>query len=96
MLFVSYPPSSQAKYETPIIQLRAFEKTATLVGGGKENVVLSLTRKDLSVWDVEAQDWRIPGLDGVFTFWVGNSTQGLTVACESGSLKCAGGRTPPV
>ena len=93
MLFVSYPPSSQAKYETPIIQLRAFEKTAMLVGGGKENVVLSLTRKDLSVWDVVVQNWRIP--EGEFVFWVGNSTEGLTVACGSGG-GCSGGRVSPV
>lgn len=94
MVFISYPPSSQAKFETPIIQLRAFEKTATLAPGGKEDVVLSLTRKDLSVWDVEVQDWRMP--EGEYMFWVGNSTRGLEVGCESLTLRCVGGRVAPV
>lgn len=48
MLFVQYP--SDSAWDTPIIQLRAFEKTNTLAVGASETVTLQVTRKDLSIW----------------------------------------------
>ena len=95
MLFVQYP--SDSAWDTPIIQLRAFEKTDTLAVGGSETVTLHLTRKDLSVWDVVSQNWIIP-VSGTepFVFWLGDSSANLTLACESLSGSCSGGRTPPV
>jgi len=95
MLFVQYP--SDNPWDTPIIQLRDFGKTDTLAVGQTENVLLQLTRKDLSIWDVVQQNWIIPvSTSGkLFTFWVGDSSANLTVACTSDS-KCATGLTPPV
>jgi hypothetical protein len=95
MLFVQYP--SDSAWDTPIIQLRAFEKTNTLAVGGSETVTLHLTRKDLSVWDVVSQNWVIP-VSGTepFVFWLGDGSANLALACESLSGSCSGGRTPPV
>ncbi|KAL5326957.1 hypothetical protein ACEPPN_004646 [Leptodophora sp. 'Broadleaf-Isolate-01'] len=95
MVYVQYP--SDNPWDTPIIQLRAFEKTATLAAGASATVSLQLTRRDLSIWDVVSQNWIIPvSSSKPFVFWIGNSTAGLTLACESLSKTCSGGRTPPV
>lgn len=95
MLFVQYP--SDSSYDTPIIQLRDFEKTNTLAPNGTQTLSLNVTRRDLSVWDVTKQNWVIPvSSSQPFLFWVGNSTANLTVACESLSGSCSGGRASPV
>ncbi|KAL2074444.1 hypothetical protein VTL71DRAFT_8222 [Oculimacula yallundae] len=94
-VYVQYP--SDNPWDTPIIQLRAFEKTATLAPGASETVNLQLTRRDLSIWDVVSQNWISPvSSSKPFTFWIGNSSSGLTLACESLSKTCSDGRTPPV
>ncbi|CZR54356.1 probable beta-glucosidase 1 precursor [Phialocephala subalpina] len=95
MLFVQYP--SDSAWDTPIIQLRAFEKTVELAKGASETVSLSVTRKDLSIWDVVRQNWVIPvSSTQPFLFWIGSSSGNLTLACESLSGKCTDGRTSPV
>ncbi|KAE8448128.1 hypothetical protein EG329_009732 [Mollisiaceae sp. DMI_Dod_QoI] len=95
MLFVQYPGDSA--WDTPIIQLRAFEKTAELAAGASETVTLSVTRKDLSVWDVVQQNWVIPvSSSESFLFWIGSSSANLTLACESLSGTCSDGRASPV
>lgn len=48
-LYLEFP--SDSGYDTPIRQLRGFNKVE-LKGGEKKTVEFSLTRKDLSVWDV--------------------------------------------
>lgn len=53
MLFIQYP--SDSAWDTPVIQLRAFEKTDTLAAGASETVELQVTRKDMSIWDVVTQ-----------------------------------------
>lgn len=95
MLFVQYP--SDSAWDTPIIQLRAFEKTNTLAVGESQEVILEVTRKDLSVWDVVSQNWVIPVSESEsFLFWVGEGTGNLTMACESLSGTCSAGRASPV
>ncbi|TVY84347.1 putative beta-glucosidase F [Lachnellula suecica] len=95
MAFVQYP--SDSSYDTPIIQLRDFEKTDTLAPQGSQTLTLSLTRRDLSVWDTTKQNWVIPvSSSEPFVFWVGNSTANLTIACESLSKACSAGRPSPV
>lgn len=95
MVFLQHP--SDSTWDIPIIQLRAFEKTVTLNPGNSETVTLEITRKDLSVWDVVSQNWIIPVSGSKpFLFWVGDSSAGLTLACESLSLSCTSGRTSPV
>ncbi|KAI9048909.1 hypothetical protein LZ554_006760 [Drepanopeziza brunnea f. sp. 'monogermtubi'] len=94
-VYVQYP--SDNPWDTPVIQLRAFEKTATLAPGESATVTLQLTRRDLSIWDVVRQNWIIPvSTSQPFLFWIGNSSAGLTLACESLSMTCSDGRTEPV
>jgi beta-glucosidase len=95
MVFVQYP--SDNPWDTPIIQLRAFEKTDTLAKGASEVVTLQITRKDLSIWDVVSQNWIIPvSKTAPFLFWIGDSSANLMLACESLTKICSGGRVSPV
>jgi beta-glucosidase len=95
MVFVQYP--SDNPWDTPIIQLRAFEKTDTLAPGKSQTVSLSITRKDLSIWDVVRQNWILPvSTTEPFLFWIGDSSANLTVACDSLTNTCSGGRASPV
>jgi beta-glucosidase len=95
MLFLQHP--SDSPYDTPIIQLRNFEKTETLEVGGSQVLTMNVTRRDLSVWDVVKQNWVIPvSSTQPFLFWVGNSSGNLTIACESINGACSGRRTNPV
>ncbi|KAF9772092.1 hypothetical protein IL306_010205 [Fusarium sp. DS 682] len=82
--YVQFPKA--AGYETPIIQLRDFEKTKVLEPGESETVQLTLTRKDLSVWDVKAQDWLV--LDGEYKIWLGSASDKLDVVCFTDDLGC--------
>ncbi|KAL0264437.1 hypothetical protein SLS55_000387 [Diplodia seriata] len=93
-LYVQYPEGSS--YDTPVIQLRDFGKTATLQPGESETLALTLTRKDVSVWDVVSQNWVVPDVDGEYKFWVGESSGALGVACSSTGLTCEGGQESPV
>ncbi|KAL3446288.1 putative beta-glucosidase G [Aspergillus insuetus] len=72
-LYVSLPDT--APPGAPIKVLRGFEKTAPLKPGKHENVEFVLRRRDLSYWDVEAQDWKIPS--GEFTFHIGFSSRDI-------------------
>jgi hypothetical protein len=95
MVYVQYP--SDSKWVTPIIQLRAFEKTATLAPHETQTVTLDITRKDLSIWDVVSQNWIIPvSSTKPFLFWIGDSTKGLSYACDSLTKACTDGRASPV
>ena len=95
MVFVEYP--SDNPWDTPIIQLRAFEKTNTLAPGESEVLTLEITRKDLSIWDVVSQNWIIPvSSTAPFLFWIGDSSANLTLACDSLKRTCTDGRVPPV
>ncbi|KAG5918488.1 hypothetical protein E4U61_001703 [Claviceps capensis] len=84
--YVQFP--LDAGYETPILQLRDFEKTKVLAPGESTIVELYLTRKDLSVWDVELQDWVIPAVDGAYNVWIGNALDDLVVSCHALSMGC--------
>ncbi|KAG5961069.1 hypothetical protein E4U58_004413 [Claviceps cyperi] len=75
-------------YETPILQLRDFEKTKVLAPGESTIVELYLTRKDLSVWDVELQDWVVPAVDGGYNVWIGNALDDLVVSCHALGMGC--------
>ncbi|EEH38380.1 beta-glucosidase [Paracoccidioides lutzii Pb01] len=77
-------PPDQAASDTPKLQLRQFEKTRVLQAGESEVLRLEITRKDLSVWDVKMQDWRVPGLGQGAKLWVGESVEDLRVVCEIG------------
>lgn len=58
----------------PIRQLRGFEKVA-VASGQSDIVTFSLTRRDLSSWDVDAQQWALQS--GEYGIWVGRSSRDL-------------------
>lgn len=69
-LYVQYPDSA----DEPVRQLRGFEKVL-ITAGAQETVTFSLRRRDLSIWDVTAQDWAI--IKGTYTFSIGASSRDL-------------------
>ncbi|KAH7377525.1 beta-glucosidase 2 precursor [Cadophora sp. MPI-SDFR-AT-0126] len=73
-LYLSYPGSAPAG--TPPKQLRGFEKVM-LEAGESASVSFELMRRDLSFWDVAAQEWVIPS--GEFGVSVGFSSRDLKV-----------------
>ena len=58
----------------PVRQLRGFEKV-TISSGKSETVTFSLTRRDLSSWDVNAQQWALQ--EGQYKVYVGQSSRNL-------------------
>ncbi|KAK3945195.1 glycosyl hydrolase family 3 N terminal domain-containing protein [Diplogelasinospora grovesii] len=92
--YVQFPAG--IAYDTPVVQLRDFEKTDTLAPGGTQTLTLTLTRKDVSVWDTTVQNWVVPGVGERFTIWVGEASDTLTVGCYTDSLACQAGLQPPV
>ncbi|PGG96023.1 hypothetical protein AJ79_09764 [Helicocarpus griseus UAMH5409] len=81
-LYVELPP--QVVPDTPKLQLRQFEKTKVLQPGESEVVRMDITRRDLSVWDVEVQDWKVREVGKGAKLWVGGSVEDLRVVCEIG------------
>jgi beta-glucosidase len=63
-LYVGIPDSGQPKV------LRGFEKQL-IQAGGSASVSFPLRRRDLSIWDVKSQQWRLPS--GAFALYVGKS-----------------------
>ena len=57
-LYVSLPQENVPS-GTPVRVLRGFDKVF-LEAGETKNVSFALTRRDLSYWNVDVQDWRIP------------------------------------
>ncbi|KAK5654888.1 hypothetical protein OQA88_6926 [Cercophora sp. LCS_1] len=68
-LYLGIPVAGQ-----PVRQLRGFDKVV-VNATRTETVQFELTRRDLSVWDVVAQKWRLPR--GKFTIEVGGSSRSL-------------------
>ena len=73
-LYLSLPSSAPAG--TPVKVLRGFAKVSIDVGGTAE-VGFDLSRRDISYWDVVAQNWRIP--KGKMMVRVGLSSRDLSV-----------------
>lgn len=69
-LYIGYPDVA----DQPVRQLRGFERI-DIVAGGIEKVIFQLRRRDLSYWDVTAQEWALPR--GVFQVSVGSSSRDL-------------------
>ncbi|KAJ4286123.1 hypothetical protein N0V90_013472 [Kalmusia sp. IMI 367209] len=93
-LYVQYP--SGISFDTPIIQLRDFEKTKELAAGESQTVQLRVTRKDLSVWDVVSQNWIVPDVAGDYGIWIGDSSDTLKLRCGTKATTCTGGQASPV
>ncbi|KAK1754254.1 putative beta-glucosidase M [Echria macrotheca] len=71
-LYLGVPGAGE---DTPIRQLRGFERVGPLAPGEAREVRFELTRRDLSVWDVVAQQWRVRR--GAYRVWVGASSRDL-------------------
>lgn len=78
-----YLPQSTVPSGTPIKQLRGFEKV-NLTSGETGQVSFDVTRKDLSFWDVVAQDWQIPS--GTIKFGVGLSSRDISLFGTANAL----------
>ncbi|KXX78799.1 putative beta-glucosidase M [Madurella mycetomatis] len=83
-LYVGVPGAGEAVAEgegllsdpdAPMRQLRGFTKVGPLVPGQAREAVFELTRRDLSVWDVVAQQWQLRR--GAYRVWVGASSRDL-------------------
>ncbi|KAM0546221.1 hypothetical protein ACHAPJ_011007 [Fusarium lateritium] len=92
--YIQFPENTE--YDVPVIQLRDFEKTIELGPGKSETVQITLTRKDLSVWDVKAQDWLMPEPGGKYRVWLGSASDALDVVCYTDDLSCEDGVDGPV
>jgi beta-glucosidase len=74
-LYVSLPQDGVPD-GTPVKTLHGFEKV-TLQPGETQSVQFTLTRRDVSYWDTNAQDWAIP--EGAIQVMVGFSSRDLPV-----------------
>jgi hypothetical protein len=86
-LYISLPqdaksPASGAPIDMPVRVLRQFEKVH-LKDGEQAVVDMEVTRRDLSYWDVEMQNWVLPG--GRFEVCLGFSSRDLG-ACDTFDL----------
>lgn len=63
--------------DTPVRQLRGFTRVGPLAPGETRLAIFELTRRDLSVWDVVHQQWRLPR--GQYSIWAGASSRDLRV-----------------
>jgi beta-glucosidase len=86
-LYMSLPkdaksPASGTPIDMPVRVLRAFEKVH-LEAGEQAVVDMEVTRRDLSYWDVEVQNWVLPG--GTFEVCLGFSSRDLG-ACDTFDL----------
>ena len=77
-LYIGIPSPSDASIPpTPVRQLRGFEKPL-LNPGETATVSFSLTRRDLSIWDIDAQNWQLQS--GTYDIYVGSSSLTLPLS----------------
>ncbi|KAJ4392661.1 hypothetical protein N0V85_006899 [Neurospora sp. IMI 360204] len=80
-LYVGIPSDEEEdgeEKETPVRQLRGFKRVGPLAPGEEGGAEFALTRRDLSVWDVEVQQWRLRR--GEYKVWVGASSRDLRLS----------------
>ncbi|KHE86727.1 glycoside hydrolase family 3 protein [Neurospora crassa] len=79
-LYVGIPALNEGgeDKETPVRQLRGFKRVGPLAPGEDGEAEFELTRRDLSVWDVEMQQWRLRR--GKYKIWVGASSRDLRLS----------------
>ncbi|ORY15219.1 fibronectin type III-like domain-domain-containing protein [Clohesyomyces aquaticus] len=69
-LYIGFPENAKS----PAKQLRGFQKVF-LEPGEIKTVKFTLQRRDLSVWDTEAQGWK--AVDGNYAAWLGKSSRNI-------------------
>ncbi|KAL8378010.1 avenacinase [Gaeumannomyces hyphopodioides] len=72
-------PGAEAGKDTPVRNLRGFQKVK-LAPGASAEVEFPLMRRDLSFWDTAAQAWRLP--EGAIGVDVGFSSRDLKLKSE--------------
>ncbi|KAF2205910.1 beta-glucosidase-like protein [Delitschia confertaspora ATCC 74209] len=93
-LYVQFP--TDISIDTPVIQLRDFEKTRELAPGESQVVKMRVTRKDLSVWDTVSQNWIVPNVGGDYGLWIGEASDKLGLRCGTSTGRCADDVKSPV
>ncbi|KAI1405964.1 glycoside hydrolase family 3 protein [Hypoxylon fuscum] len=97
MAYVQFPATTGSLFDTPVIQLRDFAKTSEALRPGESATLeLTLTRRDVSVWDTVRQNWVVPDPEGRYSFWVGGASDDTPVVCYSDTLECEEDVTGPV
>ncbi|GAP87612.2 putative glycoside hydrolase family 3 protein [Rosellinia necatrix] len=95
--YIQFPAAADnGGFDTPVIQLRDFAKSAALAPGGSATLRLQLTRRDVSVWDTKAQNWIIPSPAARHSIWIGQASDDLTVVCYTDTLACESKAQGPV
>ncbi|KAI2615909.1 glycoside hydrolase family 3 protein [Hypoxylon sp. NC1633] len=93
--YVQFPPDTP--FDTPVVQLRDFAKTPEALAPGRSaTLLLTLTRRDLSVWDTGRQNWVVPVPGGAYRVWIGAASDDLGVVCYADTLVCEDGVEGPV
>jgi len=77
-LYLGYPEEGRKSLDFPVRVLRGFEKVH-LEKGEVKTVEFNVTRRDLSYWDVEVQNW-VMLTSGRYTFEVGDSSRVVLAA----------------
>lgn len=77
-LYVEFP-SSEGQ---PPRQMRGFDKLKVVAAGEKRTAAFPIRRKDIMVWDVIQQQWRLPE-GGKVTYRVGASSRDLPLTLVS-------------
>jgi beta-glucosidase len=72
-LYLDFPPEAGM----PKRVLRGFAKTPILRPDESHEVVLELTKRDLSTWDDVAHDWKLPSPSATFQVLIGASSQDI-------------------
>ncbi|KAI1754553.1 beta-glucosidase-like protein [Xylaria castorea] len=94
--YVQFPEAaSNGGFDTPVVQLRDFAKSATLAPAESATLALQLTRKDVSVWDTAAQNWIVPNPGGRYGVWIGQASDDLSIVCYTDTLTCEDGAQGP-
>lgn len=76
-LYLSYPEQGEGGVDFPVRVLRGFDKLF-LKPGERRTVEFGVTRRDLSYWDVERQNW-VMVVEGEYRFGVGESSRHVAV-----------------
>lgn len=69
-LYISFPNTC---VDSPKVQLRGFEKSRLLDAGEFQVTKYDLNWRDLAIWDVTLQSWRVQR--GEYKIWIGHSSR---------------------
>lgn len=73
-LYIQFPKETMS----PPLQLKGFHKTRPLQPADEERLILTLTSKELSIWDVAKQSFRV--VPGTYTISVGASSADIRLS----------------